>query len=157
MSRVSRVSRVSNGSYNGVESWVNTRRHATLDESNYVGAHIYTGVKWQCLEFVRRYLILRYGISFGPVRDVYDFWQQCGRARICQVFVHNPRPQPDDLVLLHDSHTGHIGIVTEFDRRTQTVRVADQNFQYGKYWKTPTYAYEMSIHDGKIFGWVRFK
>lgn len=143
-----------NGSHNGVVSMVNTEQQAARDETNRIGIgmRMITGVKWQCVEFVRRYLIQRYGITFGPVKNVYDLWNRCDHK-----LTTNPYPRPDDLIFMHETDTGHIGIVTHYDETFQTVGVADQNYEYGQYWKTPYYAYEISLTDPKIFGWIRFK
>ena len=37
---------------------------------------IYCGIKWQCVEYVRRYLILTYGISFENVKNAYDIFKK---------------------------------------------------------------------------------
>lgn len=39
------------------------------------GRQLYTtGIKWECVEFVRRYLILRGGVTFDSVEHAYDMW-----------------------------------------------------------------------------------
>ena len=34
-----------------------------------------TGMKWQCVEFARRYLTVKYGVTFGDVVGAVDMWR----------------------------------------------------------------------------------
>ena len=47
------------------------------DNDNYVnidGIQHYTGIKWQCVEYVRRWLILNYNISFQSIKNAYELY-----------------------------------------------------------------------------------
>ena len=58
------------GFYNNVPSFRNIFLEYQFDP-NYVG-NILSGLKWQCIEFVRRYFIEKYHITFKSVKNVYD-------------------------------------------------------------------------------------
>jgi hypothetical protein len=57
------------GSFNGVQSYSNTDNKT--DIPNYYN-NIYTGLKWQCVEYVRRYLIINNNITFSNVDSAFD-------------------------------------------------------------------------------------
>jgi glutathionylspermidine amidase/synthetase len=48
------------GSFNGVVSYSNGSTSNVSNQSNYVNG-TYIGMKWQCVEYVRRYYLSRYG------------------------------------------------------------------------------------------------
>lgn len=52
------------GTFNDVQSYSNSNNK--IDTPNYYN-NIYTGIKWQCVEYVRRYLIINHNITFGNV------------------------------------------------------------------------------------------
>lgn len=122
----------------------------------------FTGSYGQCVEFVRRHLIHTNGITFPSVRHANELFQRATEPsffrRIGGGGIHalRPRiPRVGDLVFLHHSVTGHVGIVTGFNRATDDITIADQNFEYGPYWANPSYAYRMPRTSPEIVGYVR--
>lgn len=59
------------GSFNGVDAYSNQRDQTNSLDSNYYNG-IYTGQKWQCVEFARRYLIINKGITFSDVNSAFE-------------------------------------------------------------------------------------
>ena len=59
------------GSFNGVDAYSNQRDQTNSLDSNYYNG-IYTGEKWQCVEFARRYLIINEGITFSDVDSAFE-------------------------------------------------------------------------------------
>lgn len=59
------------GVWNGVSIYSNNRYSTNLNNSNYYNG-IYTGIKWQCVEFARRYLIITHGITFSDVTSAFQ-------------------------------------------------------------------------------------
>ena len=55
------------GSFNGVDAYSNQLGKTNSLDSNYYNG-IYTGQKWQCVEFARRYLIIKEGITFTQLK-----------------------------------------------------------------------------------------
>ena len=47
------------------------KRKSNSGVSNYYNG-IYTGVKWQCVEFARRYLIIKHGVTFSEVDSAFE-------------------------------------------------------------------------------------
>ena len=62
------------GTFNGVNAYSNQNDELKSKQSNYYN-NIYTGVKWQCVEFVRRYLILKHSITFNNVEHAFQIPQ----------------------------------------------------------------------------------
>ena len=61
------------GVWNGVSIYSNNDYDYSTNNSNsnyYNG--IYTGIKWQCVEFARRYLIVTHGITFSDVTSAFQ-------------------------------------------------------------------------------------
>jgi hypothetical protein len=55
----------------GIECYLNSGRNK--GEINRVkNGQYYTGLKWECVEFIRRYLILTKGITFENVESALD-------------------------------------------------------------------------------------
>src|SRR5437016_5801996 len=52
------------GEFNGVASFSNGSSTFYSGSSNYVGG-IYTGIRWQCVEYVRRFYVSVYGVDLG--------------------------------------------------------------------------------------------
>ena len=67
------------GVWNGVsiysnKNYSNNHNNDNLNNnsnSNYYNG-IYTGIKWQCVEFARRYLIVTHGITFSDVTSAFQ-------------------------------------------------------------------------------------
>lgn len=59
------------GTFDGVKAYSNQGNKTNTKISNYYN-YIYTGIKWQCVEFVRRYLIIKYQITFSDVVSAYQ-------------------------------------------------------------------------------------
>ena len=62
------------GTFNGVDAYSNQRDQTNSLDSNYYNG-IYTGQKWQCVEFARRYLIINEGITFSDVDSAFEIPQ----------------------------------------------------------------------------------
>lgn len=57
--------------FDGVDAYSNQKGETNCTDVNYYNG-IYTGIKWQCVEFVRRYLIIRHGITFSEVDHAFE-------------------------------------------------------------------------------------
>ena len=152
-----------NGVYNKVISYINTIKDDNKKDKNYIG-NIYTGIKWQCIEFIRRYFIINYRLTFQSVKNVYDmieniniFYPICNCNKIRKLyFIKNLKyPSKDDIVYMIHNDTGHVGIVIKYDSYKNLVYIIDQNKEYGSYWKHKNYAYTIDKNDSSILGWGR--
>jgi glutathionylspermidine amidase/synthetase len=59
------------GTFDGVIVYSNQRDETNLSEPNYHNG-VYTGLKWQCVEFVRRYLQVKQGVTFSDVDSAFE-------------------------------------------------------------------------------------
>lgn len=136
---------------------------------------VFLGIKWQCVEYARRWLYRNKGLVFGDVDTAADIWTKID---------HVTRPATDESVPL-ESHlngsptppaagdlivyskeylnTGHVAVVTAVYEAAGVVHVAEQNF-LNQRWPAMTYARSVPLvrHDGKywlldgyVLGWKR--
>ncbi len=56
------------GTFNGVSAYSNQKGQTNCSDANYFNG-AYTGIKWQCVEYARRYLQSIRGITFDDVED----------------------------------------------------------------------------------------
>lgn len=134
------------GSFRGVVACSNRDDGYFSGENNYVNNVIYTGYRYQCVEYARRFLLLTTGCVFG----------NCGRAseiyamdEITDVQTgekyalhhhHNDgssseKPQPGDIIIYpyHPELTpwGHVGVISYVD--DYRVGIAEQNQYFGPF------------------------
>lgn len=140
---------------------------------------IYTGYKWQCVEYARRWLLLNKGYVFEDIAMAYDIF------RLQQVTVPeseqtlplrsfrngSPRhPEPGCMLIWSEGGefqvTGHVAIVTEVTE--SYIRIAEQNVGHQYWTEGVDYARELparidnnsgywiqcTFGDAKILGWV---
>ena len=134
----------------------------------------YTGIKWQCVEYARRWLLVNKGVVYGDVDVAADIWSKIDHVtRVAdnksiplQAYLNgsNTAPQIGDLIIYAKEYlgTGHVAVITEVDTNAGTVKVAEQNFlnqrwpadyarvirlvqNQGGYW----------LLDGYVLGWKR--
>lgn len=157
-----------NGWYEDVPSYSTNSRGSNYIETMY--GVIYTGVRWQCVEFIRRYLIIRHGITFQPIENAYDFIQLSHFIALrnsihipIQIFTYYKysHPRPHDIIVLHYKKTGHIGIISHYDVKNKLVYIVDQNKcnSNGKKcrWDTHLYSCVYPVDSIHIVGWIRWK
>ena len=140
---------------------------------------VYTGYKWQCVEFARRWLLINKGYVFDDISMAYDIFRLNTVKHIEQNInlplysFHNGSSRPPEVGCMliwseggEFDTTGHVAIVTEvFDDK---VRIAEQNLDH-KHWpegcnysrELPAqvsddggYWIQCSFDDASILGWV---
>lgn len=135
---------------------------------------IFTGMKWQCVEFSRRWLIENRGITFAEVTYAYHIWDlQHGEdilthRKIPLLRFKNAKsttpPQIGDLLLYNDdlAITGHVAVVVGIEN--DSILVAEQNY-FNRAWEGRDYARRLllikhknnyRVSDEAVIGWVRF-
>jgi len=106
---------------------------------------IYTGAKWQCVEYARRWLFIRKGCIFNDVPGAADIWNLRTVQRVvdrqCFGLTRHPNgspfpPQNESLLIYAraggDMSSGHVSVIV--DVSSNFIRVAEQNY-YPYYWK----------------------
>lgn len=113
------------GSYNGVTVYSNgSTATYRSDQRNIVNGYD-TGVKWQCVEFVRRYFYLVYGLKVGSGMDADGFYSNGLGLR---KFANTGTQAPVVGAILCSSNVndGHVAIIREVG--PDYIRVAHQNW-----------------------------
>jgi glutathionylspermidine amidase/synthetase len=59
------------GTFDGVPAYSNQKGQTNSDDANYING-VYTGTKWQCVEYARRYLQTARGITFSNVDNAVE-------------------------------------------------------------------------------------
>ncbi len=100
----------------------------------------FLGMKWQCVEYARRWLYTAKGAVFGDVDVAADVWRRVdaltrvadgGRIALTAHPNGSPSPpRPGDLLVYGDEFlgTGHLAVVLRVDPAAGTVEVAEQNY-----------------------------
>ncbi|CAF1188433.1 unnamed protein product [Rotaria sp. Silwood1] len=134
---------------------------------------IYMGIKWQCVEYARRWTFLRKSSIFENIKDANNMWSQLEyieRVIDKESFPLKKHPNGSPKRPTNESYLiyprqkyipyGHVSIIVEVLRNS--IRVAEENF-YFTYWKH-NYAreiplvYENGLYYIKdqytIYGWM---
>ena len=132
----------------------------------------YTGIKWQCVEYARRWLLVHKGMVFGDVDVAADIWNKIDHLTRVDTKKQIPlksflngstqAPRVGDLLIYARAFygTGHVAVVTEVNLKKGLIKVGEQN-----YYNTPwpgNYARRISLYkkgnhywllDAYILGW----
>lgn len=161
--------------------------YSTVDETKLEGRHtyrnyvdgIFTGYKWQCVEFARRWLYINKGYIFNDVAMAYNIFH----LKNFRVVTDNSslpahsfengaaaKPKTGSLLIWDEGgefvKTGHVAVVTEvFEDK---IRIVEQNESFEKWPDGRNYSRELkakvdsdggywiecSYHDSNLLGWV---
>ncbi len=163
------------GQNNGVVAYSNKNERLISQEFND------TGMKWQCVEYARRWLTIVKKVSFSSVEYAFEIWDlnegvsfDKGNSIPMQRFENGQSitpPQIGDLLIYNVSFapiTGHVAVVV--DVQDTEVMIAEQNYS-AQPWLEKAYSRRLSLskeekdinnyfslHDWApgIIGWVRF-
>ena len=104
------------GTSNGVVAYQNVSI-----QKDYYFFGFYTGLTWECVEYARRYLILRYHITFPPIDNAYELFHMTyfitltNKVYPIQVYPNGSIvPPKKDSLLIWDKElngTGHVAVV----------------------------------------------
>jgi hypothetical protein len=122
-----------------VDAYSNCSSSCVIVEPNrYAGT--YTGIKWQCVEFARRWLLVNKGLVYGDVDVAADIWARItyltrvadNKSVQLNAYPNGSMqaPRPGDLLIYAREYqnTGHVAVITSVDMASQSVKVAEQNF-----------------------------
>lgn len=115
------------GDWNGVSVYSN--KHYENDETikNYYNG-VFTGIKWQCVEYARRYLIITRGITFSEVTSAFEIpHAQFTRLNGDNVTITNDLQEGSLIVWpgINSPH-GHVAVVSSILKNGVTV--VEQNY-----------------------------
>lgn len=161
------------------KAYSNCNGNCVKNENNYVTlpqqqTPIFSGMKWQCVEYARRWLIENKGVTFGDVEYAYHIWD-LPYAETVDTHQHVPllrfenkksteAPQVGDLLInsVQLAITGHVSVVVGVQR--DSITIAEQNY-FNRPWEGKHYARRLlldknqqgqyRIFDDSLIGWVR--
>ena len=122
------------GTFNGVDAYSNQQDKTNSLDSNYYNG-IYTGQKWQCVEFARRYLIINEGITFSDVDSAFEIPKAQFKTLNGVLVKMSNDLKPGSLIIwpkgdekgdekgLTDGHVAVVSFITPFG-----VTVVEQNY-----------------------------
>ena len=146
-----------------VAAYSNCRSECVAPEPHKVDG-TYTGLKWQCVEYARRWLLVNRGMVFGDVDIAADIWTEIDQLTrvsdktavplVAQLNGSGQPPQVGDLLIYAKAFygTGHVAVVLDVDSTGKRIAVGEQNFA-NKAW-TGTHARQIEYieRDGRT--WV---
>ncbi len=122
-----------------VDAYSNCSADCVITESN-VQAGTYTGIKWQCVEFARRWLLANKGLVYGDVDVAADIWNHITyltrvtdqKKFLLDAYLNGSTraPRVGDLLIYSREYenTGHVAVITAVNLASQSVKVTEQNF-----------------------------
>ncbi len=155
-----------------IPAYSNCSSNCVIFEPNHLN-DTYTGIKWQCVEYARRWLLHEYDVVFGDVDIAADIWalSEVSNPTSKQTFkfvsiVNGAAmvPQRGDLLIYGEEYlgTGHVAVIVAINEEQKKVRVAEQNYAntpwQGKYAREISYANindRIWILDSYLVGWKR--
>lgn len=156
----------------GIKAFSNCQGSCVVFDPNQENG-TYTGIKWQCVEFTRRWLISQQGLTFGDVDVAADMWalksltKLSDQSSVALKTFENGAKQPPkrgDLLIYGREFlsTGHAAIVLQVDSKRGIVRVAEQNFKNQKWPENFARTIQLIQKDGRywlldayLLGWKR--
>jgi CHAP domain len=128
----------------GIEAYSNCQSGCVIFEPNTWNG-TYTGIKWQCVEYARRWLLVNTGTVYGDVDIASDIWDKIDH--LTDVITKRPiplethlngstqAPAIGDLLIYAKAFngTGHVAVVTGIDMNSGLVEVSEQNFN-NEFW-----------------------
>ncbi|MDH5424993.1 MAG: CHAP domain-containing protein [Gammaproteobacteria bacterium] len=147
----------------GVTAYSNCNNECVIFEAASFDG-IYTGVKWQCVEFARRWLLMNYGVVYKDVDYAIDIWGKIDHylkiADKSQIPVRSyvngseQSPVPGDLLIYAKAllNTGHVAVVTNIDKQNNKLYIAEQNYSNKKWPGDYSRAVDYIIKDKRF--WV---
>lgn len=124
----------------GVKAYSNCNSKCVIYEPNEWN-EVYTGIKWQCVEYARRWLLMNKGAVYGDVDTAADIWKdihyltevKTNKSLPLKSYLNGSRqaPQVGDLLIYSKefNNTGHVAVVIDVDYENALVEVGEQNFR----------------------------
>ena len=151
---------------------------------NYKNENVFSGMQWQCVEYARRYLITKLGVTFSSVNGAEDVFAlktvesiQDGKKYKFKTYKNNfncqrsnNMPKVNDVIIWarnqNDTPYGHIAVILKVEG--DKIYIGEQNWSNDAWTRSPPHSYSRiltlktnnnrcSIIDGNytILGWKR--
>ena len=149
------------------------------NEDNFIfltkgGKKLYTGMKWQCVEYARRWLMENKNVTFASVDYAYHIWDLTSVTKLdsnesipLQHFRNKKTkiaPAVGDLLIYSKklAVTGHVAVIVGIEN--DSITIAEQNY-FNRIWEGKDYARRLlldkntngyyRIIDEAVIGWLR--
>jgi len=120
------------------------------DEENYVNGH-FTGLKWQCVEYARRWLITVKGATFEKVNNATDIWSLQKATLLDSTKVDFINAPITEIPPIGAFPKGHVAVVVKVHPNGE-VDVAEQN--YSNKWQGIR---RVNVKKENVIGWKIIK
>ena len=158
----------------GIEAYSNCQSDCVVFEPHRHDG-TYTGIKWQCVEYARRWLLRDEGVVFGDVDIAADIWDVAtlqrpdGSGERAWAGILNGAEAPPRVgdALIYDEAfegTGHVAMVVRVDEKAQQLFVAEQNYLNAKWPADYARSIDYVTHKGRywvldphLIGWKRLQ
>ncbi len=155
-----------------VEAYSNGNDSYTSDEFYFL-YEVFMGMKWQCVEYARRWLFIRKGCVFDSIDGAADIWdlkivQRVVDKQCFNLIQHpngSPSPPQNESLLIYtrssvDMPFGHVAVIV--DVLPDFIRVAEENYDAyywsGNYSRQIPYVFKNGSYfiedEDPIFGWM---
>ena len=136
-------------------------------------AGTYTGIKWQCVEYARRWLLINKGVVYGDVDIAADIWALGTVTRVSDksnvgmsTYPNGSKTWPEvgDLLIYAKEYlkTGHVAVISKVDKKSHAIQVIEENFNNtkwpGDYARSIPYVEnndKIWLLDSFLLGWKR--
>ena len=161
------------GINNNVPAKNNNKTNFDHDLKNYIVINnkiYYTGVRWECVEYVRRWLITVKHITFDNIPNAIDMFDNIVLRTLCDKRINHKSImkkdikknfhliEPGTLVIYDKQHypiTGHVAVVVDIDKINKLLYICEQNNPTNR-WETSNYARKIDDNDLSLHGIILF-
>ena len=138
----------------GVPAYATQQVIHDVNRVEWKGKTIVTGLQWECVEFVRRYMLLTRGLLFKNVKQADEIWGLLTFIKVddntevpCMHYnVGTINPRRGDILVWGISERdpfGHVSVILhDTDDKLGTVEIAEQNWGA---WAAPHYSRRISL------------
>ena len=157
------------GSVDNVIAYSSGKMKLLQYKNNYIN-NIYTGFKWQCVEYARRYMIICMNLTFENIDNAYEIFNikyfislKNNQKIPVQKYINGSPYIPVKNSLLiwkpsSDNINGHVAVIVKVN--SDSIEIAEQNYKNIK-WKN-NYSRKIKlkynngyyIDDMNIIGWI---
>ncbi len=157
----------------GVEAYSNCKSECVIFTPHKQDG-VYTGIKWQCVEYSRRWLIKNKQLTYGSVDFASDIWSQVKfytHSKTKKKYpVENIKngdktlPKVGELLVYEKAFkgTGHVAVISKIDTKNKLIYVVEENFfnkpwpgNYARKLKYKKVSGKYKIQDKHLLGWQR--
>ncbi|MFJ1267550.1 CHAP domain-containing protein [Legionella lytica] len=165
------------GGINEVSAYSNCSNDCESSRWHYVKLNnnslVKTGMKWQCVEYARRWLITQKGYTFASIDHAYQIWNLKTATQLTtqekKSWLHytngitKEKPQPHDLLIYNTIQGvhGHVSVIVGVEK--EHILIAEQNYA-NTLWEQQSYARRIKLikknghyhlADKGVIGWMR--